>query len=89
MGITDEELGRWVEDSLRYAVERVAAAAEENGLNPYRREDWGKFYKLLRGKVDVDVRILTEILRNWVFVKGAYEKDFGKQRTVLVKKVSA
>ena len=87
MGITEKELGKWVDDSIRYAVECIVIASKENGLNPYCRKDWRKFYKLLQGKVNVDVHILTELLRNWMFVKYTYEKDFGKPRLVLMKPV--
>ena len=85
MGITEEELGKWFDDSIRHAVECIAVASKKDGLNPYCKKDWGKFYKLLQGKVNVDVRILTELLRNWTFVKYTYEKDFGKPRLILMK----
>ena len=87
MGITEEELGKWIDDSIRHAVECIVVASREYGLNPYCKKDWGKLYKLLQGKVNVDVRILTELLRNWTFVKCKYEKDFGKPRLVLMKPV--
>ena len=83
--VTEKEIERWVDDSIRHAVECVAAVAEEDGLSPYRREDWGKFYKRLRGKTNVDVRLLSEILRDYVFLERRYRKDFGKPRLVLVK----
>ena len=85
MNITDEDLEKWVNDSIRYAVESIDAVAIKHNLNPYNEDDYGKFYKLLHGKVDVDVRTLSMLLRNWIFMKYKYQAEFRKPRIVLLK----
>lgn len=81
----DEAFERFVDDSLRHAVYHIVEVSKKFGLNPYYQEDWGKFYKHLHGKVNVDVPILSMLLRNWVTVKFKYEKDFGKPYLMLTK----
>ena len=81
----DEAIERVLDDSLRNAVSHIVEVSENFSLNPYCRNDWGKFYKHLYGKVNVDVPILTMLLKNWVWIKSKYEKDFGKPYLMLVK----
>lgn len=81
----DEVIERFVDDSLRHAVSHIVEVSEKFSLNPYHQNDWGKFYKHLHGKVNVDVPILTMLLKNWIWIKSKYEKDFGKPYLMLVK----
>lgn len=81
----DEAIEKFVDDSLRHSVSHIVEVSEKFGLNPYRQEDWGKFYKHLHGKVNIDVPILTMLLRNWMFVKFKYKNDFEKPYLMFVK----
>lgn len=78
MNISNEDFEKLFErlfdSSIRHAVNSIDYVAVSHNLNPYNANDYGKFYKLLRGKVNVDVRILTMLLRNWIFMKHKYVK---------------
>jgi len=76
--ITNKEIEKWVDDSIRYTVECIYRISEEKRLNPFKRENYGQFYKYLHGHVNVDVPLITTILKNWIFMKAKYQDDFGK-----------